>query len=204
MKEDDYQMRIHDKALHRAVNLSEQKLPPMSADLNERLMQRWGQQKEATAHHRWLWTAVASVAIVVVCGLTWLLKTSSRTDAQREMNNYVAELVQKFGATCQSLDGSSSGATVYVFREDEQGEVMNYLKRVAMWIDPNDPKAKYVSSSNQMTLELKSETGDDEVWLADRIEGRVFLYHTHVEDENYSAFACYTSFLNQNMQMAYR
>lgn len=204
MKEDDNLMRIHDKALRRAVNLSEQKLPPVPADLNERLMQHWEQQKKVTSHRHWLWTAVACVAIVAACGLTWFLKTSSRTDAQHEMNNYVAELVQKFGATRQSLDGSSFGATVYVFREDEQGDVMNYLKRVAMWIDPNDPKAKYVSSSNQMTLELKSETGDDEVWLADRIEGRVFLYHARVEDENYSAFACYTSFLNQNVQMAYR
>ena len=61
----------NDKNLQEAVSRREQKLPPMPADLNERLMQRLGEQPpSATKQKRlWLYAAVAvaaSIALFIV------------------------------------------------------------------------------------------------------------------------------------------
>ena len=61
----------NDKNLQEAVSRREQKLPPMPADLNERLMQRLGEQPpSATKQKRlWLYAAVAvaaSIALLIV------------------------------------------------------------------------------------------------------------------------------------------
>ena len=61
----------NDKNLQEAVSRREQKLPPMPADLNERLMQRFGEQPApATKQKRlWLYAAVAiaaSIALFIV------------------------------------------------------------------------------------------------------------------------------------------
>ena len=61
----------NDKNLQEAVSRREQKLPPMSADLNERLMQRIGEQPASAAKPRplWLYAAIAiaaSIALFIV------------------------------------------------------------------------------------------------------------------------------------------
>ena len=61
----------NDKNLQEAVSRREQKLPPMSADLNERLMQRLGEQPTSAAKQKrlWLYAAVAiaaSIALFIV------------------------------------------------------------------------------------------------------------------------------------------
>ena len=61
----------NDKNLRQAVSRREQKMPPMPADLNERLMQRLGEQPpSATKQKRlWLYAAVAiaaSIALFIV------------------------------------------------------------------------------------------------------------------------------------------
>ena len=61
----------NDKNLQEAVSRREQKLPPLPADLNERLMQRLEEQPTSVAKPRrlWLYAAVAvaaSIALLIV------------------------------------------------------------------------------------------------------------------------------------------
>ena len=61
----------NDKNLQEAVSRREQKLPPMPADLNERLMLRLEEQKAPVAKPRrfWLYAAIAvaaSIALLIV------------------------------------------------------------------------------------------------------------------------------------------
>ena len=61
----------NDKNLQEAVSRREKKLPPISADLNERLMQRLGEQPPSAAKQKrlWLYAAVAiaaSIALFIV------------------------------------------------------------------------------------------------------------------------------------------
>ena len=61
----------NDKNLQEAVSRREQKLPPMPADLNERLMQRLGEQPPSATKPRplWLYAAIAiaaSIALFIV------------------------------------------------------------------------------------------------------------------------------------------
>ena len=61
----------NDKNLQEAVSRREKKLPPMPADLNERLMQRLGEQQPSAAKQKrlWLYAAVAiaaSIALFIV------------------------------------------------------------------------------------------------------------------------------------------
>ena len=61
----------NDKNLQEAVSRREQKLPPLPADLNERLMQRLEEQPAPAAkpRHLWLYAAVAvaaSIALLIV------------------------------------------------------------------------------------------------------------------------------------------
>ena len=60
----------NDKNLQEAVNRREQQLPPMPADLNERLMQRLGETEQARPKAKqkrlWLYTAIAVAASIVL------------------------------------------------------------------------------------------------------------------------------------------
>jgi len=60
----------NDKNLQEAVNRREQKLPPLPADLNERLMQRLEEAEQtrpvAKQRHLWLYTAIAVAASIVL------------------------------------------------------------------------------------------------------------------------------------------
>ena len=63
----------NDKNLRQAVNRREQQLPPMPADLNERLMQRIAESEPARSetkpHRLWLYAAIAvaaSIALLIV------------------------------------------------------------------------------------------------------------------------------------------
>ena len=58
----------NDKNLQEAVSRREQQLPPMPADLNERLMQRLEEQPASVAKqkHLWLYGAVAVAASIVL------------------------------------------------------------------------------------------------------------------------------------------
>lgn len=60
----------NDKNLHEAVSRREQQLPPLPADLNERLMQRLEESATASKSRRlWLYAAIAvaaSIALLIV------------------------------------------------------------------------------------------------------------------------------------------
>lgn len=59
----------NDKNLQEAVSRREQKLPPLPADLNERLMQRLVEPETAPAakpRRLWLYAAVASIALLII------------------------------------------------------------------------------------------------------------------------------------------
>ena len=123
------------------------------------------------------------------------------TDVQKAMSDYVAQLSQTCGATCQPLDCDSSDGKVYVFQDDEQTDVLGRLKSVVAWIDTDSPAVRLFSASNQMTLELdgtKGKKGVNDIWLADRQYGYVYLYHARVKEDSWVSASCYTAFLDQN------
>lgn len=195
-KADDNMLNSHDGALRLAAERFERRSPHAPAGLDERLMRRVELRNGRLRRFRWMSAVAAVVVAVAACGLTWSLKPHFRTPLRRHMSAYVEELVRDYGATGMQLDGAGREGVIYVFPDDGQNDVMACLKRVAMWTDPDDPVVCYVCSSDQMTLMLKGGKGGDEVWMADRMAGRVFLCHVRVEGENYSALACYTDFLD--------
>lgn len=68
MKDTDIIRRLNsDTLLYEAISRREQKLPSISADLNDRLMQRINHQAERPKFHRiWLYPAIGVVAACIV------------------------------------------------------------------------------------------------------------------------------------------
>lgn len=132
---------------------------------------------------------------------TSVTDSTELTDVQKAMSDYVAQLSQTCGATCLPLDCDSSEGKVYVFQDDEQTDVLGRLKSVVAWIDTDSPAVRLFSASNQMTLELdgtKGKKGVNDIWLADRQYGYVYLYHARVREDSWVSASCYTAFLDQN------
>lgn len=123
------------------------------------------------------------------------------TDVQKKMADYVAQLSQTCGATCLPLDCDSSDGKIYVFQDDEQTDMLGRLKNVVAWIDTDSPAVRLFLASNQMTLELdgiNGKKGVNDIWLADRQYGYVYLYHARVKEDSWVSVSCYTAFLDQN------
>lgn len=121
------------------------------------------------------------------------------TDVQKAMAGYVAQLSKTCGATSLPRDCDNSGGTIYVFPDDEQTDVFGRLKSVVAWVDTDSPSVRLFSASDQMTLELdgdNAQKGVNELWLADRRNGYVYLYHAQVKKDAWAAAACYTAFLD--------
>ena len=88
---------------------------------------------------------------------------------------------------------------VYVFNDD--GHVMQNLGMLALWIDTDKPGVSITLSPDQMTLELGTEdtaNGVSEVWLADRKNGLVYLYHSQTRGNLVYTTDCYMSFIGHN------
>lgn len=121
------------------------------------------------------------------------------TDVQKAMADYVAQLSKTCGAACLPRDCDNSGGMIYVFPDDEQTDVFGRLKSVVAWVDTDSPSVRLFSASNQMTLELDGDNvqkGVKELWLADRRNGYVYLYHAQVNRDAWAAASCYTAFLD--------
>lgn len=121
------------------------------------------------------------------------------TEVQKAMAGYVVQLSKTCGATCLPRDCDNSGGMIYVFPDDEQTDVFGRLKSVVAWVDTDSPSVRLFSAFDQMTLELDGDNahkGVNELWLADRRNGYVYLYHAQVKKDAWAAASCYIAFLD--------
>ena len=91
----------NDKNLQEAVSRREQKLPPMPADLNERLMQRLGEQQPSAAKQKRLWL-YAAVAIAASIALFIIFNFGKEQSLQKPL---VAQAIEQ--TTTQSTPATS-------------------------------------------------------------------------------------------------
>lgn len=123
------------------------------------------------------------------------------TADQMKMTNYIAQLTQLCQVDTLFVDcGNMDGNMVYVFPDNKECDIFGRLSMVALWLDPDKPNVKLAFSSEQMTLELKGEqkpNSVNDIWLADKRDGLVCLYHTQSrqEEQNWSSAFCYMNFL---------
>lgn len=124
------------------------------------------------------------------------------TSDQRKMERYVAQLAEKYKAQRMSLDCDKEGkGVIYMFQDDKNTDVFARLCMVAVWLNTDKPGVRMSYSSNQMTLELDGdEKGKrtNEVWLADRRDGRIYLYHSQSAEDEWASAGCYMNFLAMN------
>ena len=105
----------NDKNLQEAVSRREQKLPPMPADLNERLMQRLREQPPSAAKQKRLWL-YAAVAIAASIALFIVFNFGKEQSLQKPL---VAQAIEQ--TTTQSTPATS--VPERVGREPIEGSV---------------------------------------------------------------------------------
>lgn len=127
-------------------------------------------------------------------------KAKTLADEQANTAEYIAQLAKMYKAVSIPLDCHNEGNNmVYVFNDN--GHVMQDLGMLALWIDTDKPGVSITLSPDQMTLELGTEdtaNGMSEVWLADRKNGLVYLYHSQTRGEHEYMTDCYMSFIGHN------
>lgn len=137
-------------------------------------------------------------------------KAMELTADQKNMANYIAGLTQTCQADSMPIDcGNIDRSMVYVFPEKyvlpdkKEVDVLEKLNMVVLWLDADKPSVRMAFSSGQMTLELDGDNkanSVNEIWLADKRDGLVYLYHTQsrIEEQNWASTSCYMNFLAEN------
>lgn len=126
------------------------------------------------------------------------------TADQRRMTHYVAQLVNTYKGDSLPVDcGNIDRSMVYVFSDSKQLDVLGRLTMVVAWFDADNPSVRMAFSSNQMTLELEGDNkanSVNDIWLADKRDGLVYLYHaqSRQEKQSWSSASCYMDFLAEN------
>lgn len=128
--------------------------------------------------------------------------TLELTSDQRKMASYVAQLAQMYHAQSMPLDCQDNGkGKIYIFQEDKETDILALLNRVVVWLDTDNPSVRMSYTASQMTLELDGDSRRkeaNEVWLADRRDGRIYLYHSQSAGDEWASAGCYMDFLAVN------
>lgn len=126
------------------------------------------------------------------------------TTDQKRMTHYVAQLVKTCKGDSLPVDcGNIDRSMVYVFSDSKKLDVLGRLTVVVAWFDADNPSVRMAFSSNQMTLELEGDNkanSVNDIWLADKRDGLVYLYHaqSRQEKQSWSSASCYMDFLAEN------
>ena len=121
---------------------------------------------------------------------------------QKQVSDYIARLSRTYHAEAIPVDCRTGGSnTVYVFGDNDGQDVFEKLCMMAMWIDTDTPGVRMSFDQSQLTLELNAASqpgGTDQLWLADRRGGRIYLYHSQSDTDAWQQSACYTAFIGQD------
>lgn len=135
------------------------------------------------------------------CGNTSATETDTMATYQKQVADYIAMLAQTYHAEALPIDCRTGGSnTVYIFGDDDESDVFQKLCMIALWIDTDRPGVRMAFDQGQMTLELNDSSrqgGTDQLWLADRRNGHIYLYRSQSDTDAWRQSACYTAFVGQ-------
>ena len=121
------------------------------------------------------------------------------------VDEYIAQLadyhnVKQGQLTCSLPVDSSVVSTVYVFPDKDEINLFSRLLQVACWYDSKTSGYHLNFSQEQFFFELKDMRRRLQYrWIAERINGRILLYSTHVPLGTKESSACYQEYRDELM-----
>ena len=130
---------------------------------------------------------------------TVTLGSESYQDPAR-VSHFIEQLARIYHADSLHLDCSgtpNSLASVYVFVDKKENDIIGKLLQVACWYDNSLPGYRLNLTNEQFLFELKdSRKNMNYLWMAERVGGRILLHCSHTTANTPTISPSYNDFRN--------
>ena len=119
------------------------------------------------------------------------------------MDSFIAKLAANYDVkqgelTCSIPTDSNVVNTVYVFPDTKEVDVFGRLLQVACWYSDEAPGYFLNFSHQQFFFQLKDlRQGLHYLWIAERLNGKILLYGSHVPIGTTMSSDCYQEYREQ-------